>query len=129
MGAVGVVFVGFISGTGLGGWVWAIFFEFVVAEDAEGFAGEVGAVEVGGVEDVTQFVAGEAVEFGVVGIKFGADLGASVFVPDEGGKGEGSGVEEWGSGGVGEWAAKTPLSPLLPPSTTPPKTNCSADTE
>jgi acetyltransferase-like isoleucine patch superfamily enzyme len=44
------------------GAVFAVGFDFFFFEDAEGFAGEVGAVDVGGVEDVAQFVAGEAVE-------------------------------------------------------------------
>jgi len=81
------------------GAVFAVLFDFVVFEDAEGFAGEVGAVDVGGVEDVAEFVAGEAVEVGVVGVEFGAEVGTTVWVPGEGGKwGVGSG--EWGSDSV-----------------------------
>lgn len=41
-------------------------------------------MDVGGVEDVTQFVAGQAVESGVVGVEFGAQAGAAVGVPGEG---------------------------------------------
>ncbi len=79
------------------GAVFAELFDFVVFEDAEGFAGEVGAVDVAGVEDVAEFVAGEAVEVGVVGVEFGAEVGAAFWIPDEGGKwGVGSG--EWGVG-------------------------------
>ena len=66
------------------GAVFAELFDFVVLEDAEGFAGEVGAVDVGGVEDVAEFVAGEAVEVGVVGVEFGAEVGTALWVPDEG---------------------------------------------
>ena len=66
------------------GAVFAELFDFVVFEDAEGFAGEVGAVDVGGVEDVAEFVAGEAVEVGVVGVEFGAEVGTAFWVPDEG---------------------------------------------
>ena len=42
---------------------------FVSLEDAEGLAGEVGAVDVLGGEDVAQFVAGQAVEQGVVSVQ------------------------------------------------------------
>lgn len=66
------------------GAVFAVFFGFVVFEDAEGFAGEVASVDVGGIEDVAEFVAGEAVEIGVVGIEFGAEDGTSIGVPDPG---------------------------------------------
>lgn len=37
-----------------------------------------------GVQDVGQFVASEAVEVGVEGVEFGAQLGAALLVPDEG---------------------------------------------
>ena len=74
------------------GAVFAVFFDFVVFQDAEGFAGEVVAVDVGGVEDVAQLVAIEAVEFGVVGVELGADDGAAGFVPAKGGDREGVGV-------------------------------------
>ncbi len=37
-----------------------------------------------GIQNVAQFVAGETVETGVVGIQFGAELGAADFVPAEG---------------------------------------------
>ncbi len=66
------------------GAVFAELFDFVVFENAEGFAGEVGTVDVGGVEDVAEFVAGEAVEVGVVGVEFGAEVGTALWVPDEG---------------------------------------------
>ncbi|WP_197064825.1 hypothetical protein [Leptolyngbya sp. KIOST-1] len=55
------------------GAVFAELFDVVVFEAAEGFAGEIGAVDVSGVEDVAEFVAGEAIEVGVVGIEFGAE--------------------------------------------------------
>ena len=95
------------------GAVFAVLAEFFVFEDAEGFAGEVagggaggiaGRVErvgdffagvedvfqfaggeVGGVEDVAELLAGEAVEAGIVGIQLGAQDGAAVFIPAEGG--------------------------------------------
>ncbi len=84
------------------GAVFAELFDFVVFEDAEGFAGEVGAVDVAGVEDVAEFVAGEAVEVGVVGVEFGAEVGTTVWVPGEGGK--------WGVGS----GVRTPYDCLLP---------------
>jgi len=37
-------------------------------QDAEGFAGEIGAMYVFRVDDVPKFIAGEAVEFGIVRI-------------------------------------------------------------
>ena len=66
------------------GAVFAVFFGFVVFEDAEGFAGEVTSVDVGGIEDVAEFVAGQAIEIGVVGVKFGSESGTTIGVPDKG---------------------------------------------
>ncbi|WP_287462285.1 hypothetical protein [Accumulibacter sp.] len=45
---------------------------FVVLEDAEGFGGVVGAHDVGGVENVAQFVTGEAVKASAGRVEFGA---------------------------------------------------------
>jgi len=50
------------------GAVFAVEAVFLFFEEAEGFAGEVVAVDVLGVEDVAEFLLGEAVEFGVVGV-------------------------------------------------------------
>lgn len=69
------------------GAVVAVVFDVVVFEDAEGFGGVVGAVGVGGVEDVAEFVAGESVEAGETGVEFCAELGAAV------------GIERVGRGG------------------------------
>ena len=55
----------------------------MVFEHAEGFGGVVGAAHVGGIEDVAQFVAREAVGAGVEGVEFGAKQRAAVFVPGE----------------------------------------------
>ncbi len=66
------------------GAVFAVLAGFVVLEDAEGFGGVVGAHDVGGVEDVAEFVAGQAVEAGVVRVEFGAQLRAALGVPGEG---------------------------------------------
>ena len=68
---------------GLGAEV-AVEAEVVVFEAAEGFAGVVGAVGVGGVEDVAQFVAGEAIEAGVVRVEFRAEQCPAVGVEGEG---------------------------------------------
>ena len=58
--------------------MWA---DFLFLEDAEGFRGVVGALHVGGVEDVAQLVAGQAVGAGVEGVEIGAQVGAAVLVP------------------------------------------------
>ena len=52
------------------GAVFAEFLELIFLEHAEGFAGVVGAHQIGGVEDVAQLITGQAVEMGVVGIQF-----------------------------------------------------------
>jgi hypothetical protein len=46
-------------------------------------AGELGAVHVLGVQDVAEFVSCKAVQGGVIGVQFGAQHGAAVFVPFE----------------------------------------------
>jgi hypothetical protein len=46
---------------------------FVVLTNVEGFGGVVGAHHVGGVEDVAEFIASEAVEFGVAADCFTSD--------------------------------------------------------
>ena len=51
--------------------------EFVGLEHAEGFAGVIGAHHIGGIEDIAQSIAGEAVEVGVEGIEFGPQQGAA----------------------------------------------------
>ena len=66
--------------------VFAKLAQLLVLEHAEGFAGVVIAQHGGGVEDVAQFVAGQAVEAGVIGVELGAQLGAAL-------------------GGEGEWGA------------------------
>ncbi|MCY1375616.1 hypothetical protein D9M69_630430 [compost metagenome] len=64
--------------------VFAELLQFLVLEHTEGFAGVAFAHDVGGVEDIAKFVAGEAVESGVVGVQFGAQGGAAVGVEGEG---------------------------------------------
>ena len=59
------------------GAVFAVEAGFFFLEDAEGFAGEVFAVDVFGIEDVAEFFFGEAVEFGVVGVELGTENGAT----------------------------------------------------
>jgi len=49
----------------------------LLLQHPERLAREIGAVHVFGVEDVAQFIAGEAVEFGIVGVEFGAEKGAA----------------------------------------------------
>ena len=51
---------------------------------AEGFSRKIFAVDFFGVENIAEFIAGETVETGVVGIEFGAELGAADFIPAEG---------------------------------------------
>jgi hypothetical protein len=46
--------------------------DFVVLEHPEGFTGVIGRQQIGGIEDVAQFVAAEAVEVGVIGVEFGS---------------------------------------------------------
>jgi hypothetical protein len=58
--------------------------EFIVLEHAEGFAGVVGAHQVGWVEDVAQFVSAEAVEVGVIGIEFGSEQSSAFGIEGEG---------------------------------------------
>ncbi len=53
-----------------------IFALFLSLEGAEGFAGGMGAVSVSGIEDAAKFVAGEAVELGVIGVQFGPQDGS-----------------------------------------------------
>jgi len=54
---------------------------FLLLQHAERLAREILAVDFFGVENVAQFVAGETVETGVVGIQLGAELGAADFIP------------------------------------------------
>jgi hypothetical protein len=70
------------------GAVFAVLAEFLPFQDAEGLGGEAGAVDVGGVEDVAELVAGEALEAGVGGVDLGAQMGAALLVPGEGRAGE-----------------------------------------
>ena len=58
--------------------------EFVGLEHAEGFAGVIGAHHIGGIKDVAQLIAIEAVEVGVVGIEFGPQQGAAFGIEAEG---------------------------------------------
>ena len=97
------------------GAVFAVLAQLLLLEHAEGFAGEIRSLtargvalwvervahffpgveevfqfargQVGGVEDVAQLLAGEAVQAGVVGVQFGAQVGAAFFVPGEGREG------------------------------------------
>ncbi len=99
--------------------------EFVVYEHAEGFAAVIGAHQVGGIEDVAQYISSETVEVGVVGVEFGSEQGAALGIEDEGwavvaeilgpglevmagvGEFEDAGVDEGDCGGVvGGWREK-----------------------
>ncbi len=66
------------------GAVFAELVEFGALEHAEGFAGVIGAHQVGGVEDIAQFVTAEAVEVGVGGVEFGSEQGAAFGIEAEG---------------------------------------------
>ncbi len=66
------------------GAVFAVLADFLFLEDAEGFRGVVGALYVGGVQDVAQLVAGQAVGAGVESVELGAEERAAVLVPREG---------------------------------------------
>ena len=57
--------------------------DLVVLEHPKGFAGVIGAHQVGGIQDVAQFFAGEAVEVGVVGVEFGSEQGAAFGIEAE----------------------------------------------
>jgi len=66
------------------GAVFAVVADFLFLEDAEGFRGVVGTLHIGGVEDVAQLVAGQAVGAGVEGVEIGAQVGAAILIPGEG---------------------------------------------
>src|SRR5579883_2541774 len=66
------------------GAVFAVTGDLVLLQHAEGFAGKVGAIDAGWVEDVAEVALIEAVELRVVGVKFGAEDSAAVVVPFEG---------------------------------------------
>jgi hypothetical protein len=46
--------------------VFAVLFLLFFLEDAEGFSGEIGAIDVFGTEKLTKFVTGEAIMFGLL---------------------------------------------------------------
>jgi hypothetical protein len=58
--------------------------DLVVLEHPEGFAGVIGAQQVGGIQDVAQLIPVEAVEVGVVGVEFGSMQGAAFGIEGEG---------------------------------------------
>jgi len=51
------------------GAVFAVLLLFFFFEDAEGFAGEIGTIDILRIEDVTEFITGEAIKLGVISIK------------------------------------------------------------
>jgi hypothetical protein len=57
--------------------------DLVLLEDAEGLAGEVGAVNVVRVEDITQVLAGKAVEAAVIGVQLRTQDGPARLRPAE----------------------------------------------
>src|SRR5690606_16784423 len=67
-----------------GGAVLAVEAQFLLLEDAEGFGGVVGALHLGGVEDVAQLVAGQAIGAGIEGIELGPQPRPAVLVPGKG---------------------------------------------
>ena len=66
------------------GAVFAVLADFLFLEYTEGFRGIVGALHVGGVEDVAQLVAGQAVGASVEGVEISAQVGAAFLIPREG---------------------------------------------
>ena len=64
-----------------GGTVFTVLPDLLRLQHAEGFRREVGAVDVGRVEDVTKLVARQAIEASVCGVEFGSKLGAMLLVP------------------------------------------------
>jgi hypothetical protein len=58
--------------------------DLVGLEHPEGFTVVIGPHQVGGFEDVAQFVAAEAVEVGVVGVEVGSQQGAAFGIEGEG---------------------------------------------
>ncbi len=67
----------------LSGAVFAEAGDLVLLEHAEGFGGVVRALHVGGVKDVAQLVAGEAIGARIEGVEVGAELRAAVLVPSK----------------------------------------------
>lgn len=88
-----------------GGAVFAVAGDVVLFQYAEGFGGVAGAHRVFGVEDVTEFVTGEAIGAGVDRIELGAEMSAAVLVPGEGFAviAEVAGEGRHGMAGVGEF--------------------------
>jgi len=89
----------------------AVFAEALVLfvfEDAERLAGEVGAVDVLGVEDVAELVAGQAVELRVVGVELGPKEGSSGLVPLEGGQADAAIKVYVGVGGAARPVRRVP---------------------
>jgi hypothetical protein len=64
--------------------ILAIQANLLLLEYPKRLAGEIRAIHIVWIEDVAQFVAGQAIELGDAGIEFGADLGAALVVPDKG---------------------------------------------
>ena len=58
--------------------------DLLLFKHTECLAKEIFAVDFFGIQNIAQFVAGETVETGVVGVQFGAELSAADFVPAEG---------------------------------------------
>jgi len=65
------------------GSVFTVFMFFFFFQDAEGFAGRIGAVNIFGVEDAAEFISGKAINFGIIGIRFGAKDGGAISIPFE----------------------------------------------
>lgn len=49
----------------------------------EVFTGVIGTIEVGGIADVAQFISGEPIEVGVIGVEFGSGQGAVLGIEAE----------------------------------------------
>ena len=73
---------------------------FLLLQHPKRLAGEIGAVDVLGVEDVAQLVACQPIEPSVVGVKLGAEDGAAILVPLGRRKRRGASVAAGQSGGV-----------------------------
>ncbi|OHB39248.1 MAG: hypothetical protein A2882_04145 [Phenylobacterium sp. RIFCSPHIGHO2_01_FULL_70_10] len=66
------------------GAILVVLADFLFLQHAEGFRRVVSAFDLGGIEDISLFFLGQAKFSGKQDIEFGAQLGASVFIPSEG---------------------------------------------
>src|SRR5207248_3054899 len=67
-----------------GGAVFTVFGDFVLFQDAEGFGGECGTVDVGGIKNIAELIAGQAIELSNLGIELRTEQPPTVLIPGEG---------------------------------------------